>query len=147
CLQKPRDPKLIHKNVIKSLYIHFQAKTCHGGLRWYRRDSSPSGARSVCTCVWVRACERVRWSLKCSCLVVCFLRVPKIKCPCLVRLLISPLWPCLAAVVQYGAPSLIILPAEPHCLNNHTMKKIITIFLVLLTLILSEVHIDYTIYY
>lgn len=88
-----------------------------GGLRRYWCDSSPSGHG-----LRARVFGYVRGSV-CACPLsalvgLCVLESPNNEMPVSCGLLISPLWPNLAAVVQYGVPPVIILPTEPRCLSK-----------------------------
>lgn len=88
-----------------------------GGLRRYRCDSSPLG-HGPRACVFGYAFVRVGACPLSALVWLCVLESHRNQIPVSRRLLISPLWPNLAAVVQYGVPSLIILPTEPHRLSK-----------------------------
>lgn len=87
-----------------------------GGLRRDQCDSSPLG-HGPC------ACTRLFQYMVCACPLTalvwfCVLVSPNNQIPVSFGPLISPFWRNLAAVVQYGVPSLIILPTGPHCFSK-----------------------------
>lgn len=80
----------------------------------------PRGQRSVCMCgrTCVRVCAHASVSV-CACPLsapfwLCVFKESQISNAPVC--LIAPLWPNVAAALQYGVPSLIILPTDSHCL-------------------------------